>query len=89
MYAQVNRVPMHPDKVAEGIARWQDGLVVAYRAQPGFRGATLLRDLTEGSGAARLILYWETAADSERGAQSAAIQEALIPFQPLVADGIA
>ena len=88
MHAQVNRIPLHPDKIEESLALWNDRLLVAYRAQPGFRGATLLSDEAGGSGLALLVLLWDSAADSERASQSEAIHTALIPFQPLFAGGI-
>lgn len=72
MHARITTVHLQPDKIAEAIAIYQNGIVPVIKAQPGNRGAYLL---TDPSGLGQAITLWDSQADGQAYEASGAYRE--------------
>jgi heme-degrading monooxygenase HmoA len=81
MHARMVTVPVKPERVDEVVKIWQDSVLPAAQAQPGFKGALVLGDRESGEGIS--ISLWDSVVYMEAGESSGYCQEQLAKFGDL------
>lgn len=72
MHARMTTVHLHPDKIADATALYQNNIVPVISTQRGFRGAYLL---TDPSGLGQSLTLWDAEADGQAYEASGAYRE--------------
>lgn len=77
MLARVTTVHLHPDKIAEATAVYQNSVVPAVAAQQGCQGVYLLHD---SSGAGMSITFWDSESNAQAYESSGAYRDQVSKF---------
>jgi heme-degrading monooxygenase HmoA len=82
MIARVTTVQVIPDKVAEAANIFNNSVLPAAKAQPGFRTGYLLTDAASGKGMS--VTVWDSLADLQANEANGFYQEQVAKFAPML-----